>query len=348
MATSMHQLEPGDNGRVRCTICRWSWGGKGSIKAACPGVPRYGSYKDLPAYLKTATMLKRAGLKTTQEPAGCVYIAGRRTWVWLYDERQAVTRRKASPAQLAALARGRATALAHITCTLCGHVAEGRKEQRQIRRDHLCVDCIEERYWRQDHNAAIHQARSLVEQEIVVLDTETTGLEPKDTVIELALLNVSGEVLLHTLLRPAGPISSTAQAVHGLTAADLEQAPSFANVWPRLHALLTQYPLVSYNSAFDLRLLWQTAHQAGVVLPDGWDSSAICLMELYAAYRGEVYADGEYRSLSLGEACRAEGVPPGSHRAVEDAQAALALLKALARKEPLPEPEGIAQGGRSA
>src|SRR5581483_3689015 len=102
-----------------------------------------------------------------------------------------------------------------------------------------------------------------------------------------------------------------------------------------------------YNIAFDLRLLWQTAHKAEVVLPDGWDSSATCLMELYAAYRGEVYADGEYRSLSLGEACRAEGILPGSHRAVEDAQAALALLKALARKEPLPEP-GTMQEGRSA
>lgn len=95
-----HQLERGEDGRYHCTICLWSWAGRASsIKTYCPGVPHYAGYERMPDHLKTFTMLRKAGLKTEAQPAGCIYIQSRKEWVWLYDERQATPRRKASATQ---------------------------------------------------------------------------------------------------------------------------------------------------------------------------------------------------------------------------------------------------------
>ena len=38
------------------------------------------------------------------------------------------------------------------------------------------------------------------------LDTETTGLDERDEVVELAVINVRGEVLVGTLIKPVNPI----------------------------------------------------------------------------------------------------------------------------------------------
>lgn len=67
-------------------------------------------------------------------------------------------------------------------------------------------------------------------------------------------------------------------------------------------------------------------------MPLGWADQAACLMDLYAAYRGELRYEGDYRWVTLAAACHEEQLPPGQHTALSDAQAALALLKALAGK----------------
>jgi DNA polymerase III subunit epsilon len=333
----IHQLERGADGRTHCATCRWSWAAKGSIRAnGCPGVPRYGGYESaVKAGLKTFTMLRKAGLKTDlSQPAGCIYVQGRREWVWLYDERTAVPRRKASEAQKAAAAKGRAVALARITCKDCGEVARGREERRFLRRHGCCEGCWWEQQIRYDHDAAIKEARARLAVGTLILDTETTGLEPHDTVVELAIINTAGETLFHSLIHPESPMSPEAQALHGLESADLEEAPRFNEVWEHVKPLLVSQPFAAYNSDFDARMLASSAHQTGVHLPLGWADKAACLMDLYAAYRGELLSDeGEYRWVTLTAACHEERIPPGQHSALSDAQAALALLKALASKD---------------
>lgn len=342
MTALRHHLELDAEKRVQCTICHWSWaGGKSSIKSACPGVPRYGGYeRAAKAGLKTYTMLRKVGLKTDwSKPAGCIYIQGRREWVWLYDERQTTPRRRASEAQKAVLARGRATAIRNITCQDCGHIASGKEERSFIRRHSCCENCWWEQQIRHDHNVAIRDAQRLLASEVLILDTETTGLGLQDTVIEVAIINTASETLFHSLIYPESPISPEAQATHGISATELEQAPRFAEVWPQVQALIAQRPFASYNSDFDTRLLSQTARRAGVTLPEGWADKAACLMGLYAAYRGELRSEGEYRWVSLTAACHEQQIQPGHHSALGDAHAALALLKALASKQEIPDPD---------
>ena len=50
------------------------------------------------------------------------------------------------------------------------------------------------------------QAGRVLERELVVFDTETTGLDGGAEIVETSCVNRRGEVLLDTLVRPAGPI----------------------------------------------------------------------------------------------------------------------------------------------
>jgi DNA polymerase-3 subunit epsilon len=95
----------------------------------------------------------------------------------------------------------------------------------------------------------------------IVLDTETTGLDPADghriveiAAIELANLVPTGRVY-HQYLNPGRAVPRDAVAVHGLTDAFLADKPAFAAIAGELLAFLGEARLVIHNAAFDLRML---------------------------------------------------------------------------------------------
>jgi hypothetical protein len=75
-------------------------------------------------------------------------------------------------------------------------------------------------------------ARQVVEEsETLILDTETTGLDDHDEVIQLAMIDMHGNVLLDTLVKPTVCVTPEARTVHGITDEVLAQAPSFSNLY---------------------------------------------------------------------------------------------------------------------
>jgi hypothetical protein len=61
-------------------------------------------------------------------------------------------------------------------------------------------------------------ARRVVEEgEALILDTETTGLEAHDEVIQLAIVDMRGNVILQSLVRPTVPVGTEARTIHGIT-----------------------------------------------------------------------------------------------------------------------------------
>jgi DNA polymerase III subunit epsilon len=95
----------------------------------------------------------------------------------------------------------------------------------------------------------------------IVLDTETTGLEPElnHRVIEIGcveLLNrrATGRTF-HRYLNPERDIDDGALAVHGISRTDLDGQPRFAEVVEELLAFLSGAELVIHNAAFDVAFL---------------------------------------------------------------------------------------------
>ncbi len=95
----------------------------------------------------------------------------------------------------------------------------------------------------------------------VVLDTETTGLEAArgHRVIEIGcieLLNrrASGRHF-HSYLNPEREVDEGARAVHGLSLAELQDKPRFAEVVDELLRFIAGSELIIHNASFDVGFL---------------------------------------------------------------------------------------------
>ena len=95
----------------------------------------------------------------------------------------------------------------------------------------------------------------------VVLDTETTGLEPEQghRVIEIGCVELINRRKtgrkFHRYLRPDRLIDRAAQHVHGITDEFLATQPKFAEVVDELIEFLRGAELVIHNAAFDIAFL---------------------------------------------------------------------------------------------
>ncbi len=95
----------------------------------------------------------------------------------------------------------------------------------------------------------------------IVLDTETTGLDPRQghRVIELACLELVDRRLtgrhLHKYLNPDRDIDEGAAAVHGITREFLADKPRFADVAEEFLEFVRGAELVIHNAPFDIGFL---------------------------------------------------------------------------------------------
>ena len=177
--------------------------------------------------------------------------------------------------------------------------------------------------------AAVSWARTIArDRNILYLDTETTGLDGTAEIIEIAVLDTSGRVLLDTLVRPQGPIPAEARAVHGISDAMVAGAPEWADVYVELSAILHERSVVVYNAEFDLRLVQQMNQRHGINAGHrGWH----CAMQQYAGFAGvwhERY--GNFRWHRLDQAVAYFGHPSGGHRAAADAAACRLVVEGMA------------------
>jgi DNA polymerase-3 subunit epsilon len=95
----------------------------------------------------------------------------------------------------------------------------------------------------------------------LVLDTETTGLDPKDghRVIELACVELINYIPTgthwHWYFNPERDVPKAATDVHGLTAAFLADKPLFGAAAEEIVAVLGDARLIIHNAAFDIGFL---------------------------------------------------------------------------------------------
>ncbi|HZF36436.1 MAG TPA: DNA polymerase III subunit epsilon [Candidatus Angelobacter sp.] len=95
----------------------------------------------------------------------------------------------------------------------------------------------------------------------IVLDTETTGLDPAagHRIVEVACLELLNHIPTgreyQTYINPERDVPADALAVHGLTAEFLSDKPRFADIADDLLTFIADAPLVIHNAEFDVRFL---------------------------------------------------------------------------------------------
>ncbi len=95
----------------------------------------------------------------------------------------------------------------------------------------------------------------------IVLDTETTGLDPLsgDRVVEIGALELVNHLatgrVFHHYLNPQRPMNPEAEAIHGLSDAFLADKPVFAAIADAFEAFVGDAVLVIHNAPFDMKFL---------------------------------------------------------------------------------------------
>ena len=95
----------------------------------------------------------------------------------------------------------------------------------------------------------------------IVLDTETTGLDPAEghRIVEIGAVELVNHIptgrIFQQYVNPERPMPREALAVHGLDDAILRDKPVFAAIAEALLAFIAEAPLVIHNAGFDIAFL---------------------------------------------------------------------------------------------
>jgi DNA polymerase-3 subunit epsilon len=95
----------------------------------------------------------------------------------------------------------------------------------------------------------------------IVLDTETTGLDPStgDRIVEIACVEIVNTVptgeTFHVFIDPQRDMPEEAFRVHGLSSAFLTGKPLFDEIADAFLSFIGDAPLVIHNAEFDMRFL---------------------------------------------------------------------------------------------
>ena len=109
----------------------------------------------------------------------------------------------------------------------------------------------------------------------VVLDTETTGLDPKngDRIVEIGAIELFNHMptgqYFHQYLNPERQVPQEAFAVHGLSDDFLRNKPRFIDIVEDFLSFIGDAKMVIHNASFDMRFLNEELKRVGRnIFPD--------------------------------------------------------------------------------
>lgn len=156
---------------------------------------------------------------------------------------------------------------------------------------------------------------------IIIVDTETTGLDEKDQIVELAIITlVNGKQSnWHTLVKPTVPVTVGARAAHHITDAMLADAPSVSEL--PLEKFKADF-FVAHNAKFDLQMLAQSGIPQSA-LPNKTICTYRCALHMWPEAEGH---SNQVLRYHLGiDVSMPKDLPP--HRALPDALITTAIFR---------------------
>src|SRR5919107_3816599 len=199
--------------------------------------------------------------------------------------------------------------------------------------DAIVADEHAQQRWAEARTKAITWAIGVVDDpRVIYLDTETTGFGPRAEIVDIAVVSAAGEVVLESLVQPTRRIPADATAIHGITNADVKDAPAWCDLYEDLLRVLADQRIIVYNVIFDRQMVNQACDQYDLAAPAAdWE----CAMRKYAGFYGNWDAGKRrYRFQKLERAVLAFGAEPGGHRAAADAVACRAVVLGMAAAAP--------------
>ncbi len=160
----------------------------------------------------------------------------------------------------------------------------------------------------------------MLDQILVSLDLETTGLSSEDdAIMEIGAVKFRGDQEIETfdtLVNPHHPLSYRISMLTGINQEELDTAPDFSEVSERLAAFIGNCPIVGQNINFDLEFLRVQGLSFPNTIHDILDVASVLMPQL--------------QDYTLGTLAKELEVPtPVQHRALADAITVKGVLLAL-------------------
>lgn len=193
----------------------------------------------------------------------------------------------------------------------------------------------------------IHEVLTLT-RPLIGIDEETTGVKAKTSgIVELALeIIVPGLPVkeYRTLVNPLMPIPASATAIHGITNADVQDAPTFKQLAQNLASGLTGCDFIGYNVRFDLEQLEEEFKRAGIA----WTYEGARIIDGYRLWQlaeGRTLTDATKRWLEIEQPAGPTGnavleanreADGGAHNALWDIKMSTRVVASQLLKTSLP------------
>jgi DNA polymerase-3 subunit epsilon len=175
-----------------------------------------------------------------------------------------------------------------------------------------------------------------LDENSVILDTETTGLSRTDQLIEICILDFQGNVLLNERVKPSVKVSKGASEVHGIKKRHLKRCRSWPDVYKDYVEITTGKNIVAYNVSFDRRIIRQTCEAYGLTMKRRkWRCLMLAFSEL-AGRRRYFDGDWDYRWHKLDTVAWVFDVPPNddAHSALGDCKTTLMVAREFLNFDP--------------
>ncbi len=171
----------------------------------------------------------------------------------------------------------------------------------------------------------------LLEEDLVILDTETTGLSfRRDDLIEIAAVRISGKRVadrFQTFVKPGLAIPEEITQLTGITNLDVAKAPSQRAAVAELARFAGGLPILAHNAVFDRSFVQK--------VPGGELTSNVWIDSLMLSR----IALPRLSSHALSAMAKAFGISPVTHRAMADVEALTGMWPVL-----LAALQGLPQG----
>lgn len=165
--------------------------------------------------------------------------------------------------------------------------------------------------------------------DLVIFDTETTGLDPRtgDRIIELAAIRVraGGKAgVFESLVDPARSVPPGASRVNGITDEMLVGAPRMGEIIPRFNEFVKGACLCAYNAPFDMGFIAAEYERSGFVFPSDIPVIDVLAMSRYLL---------DLERHPLWYVAQSLGVGNGQeHRALADVELTFEVFKILSAR----------------
>ncbi|MDR2656567.1 MAG: hypothetical protein LBB86_01925 [Oscillospiraceae bacterium] len=103
-----------------------------------------------------------------------------------------------------------------------------------------------------------------------VFDVEKANSRDKGSICSIGFVFVEGNQIVgsfYSLVKPLTEFSAREVSIHGITEADVLEAPTFAELWPEIWERIANMTLIAFDAYGDICAIQTAAHAARFELP---------------------------------------------------------------------------------